>query len=160
MPRLIECVPDTITIRSFSFMVMDLDGANGQPEGAEDLWDLGDRASAIDWFLATANVAIITSRADSWHTVEVALELWDGQPPIDDDQWSRSETTEFYSSSGKVKVVGVQGHSSGKILNLRDQARHWSVRASVRPGAKARYSEGRPPEGLEIYRVQFWPANS
>lgn len=160
MPRLLEHVPDSVTVRSFSFMVMDPDGANGQPEGAEDLWDLADRANTSDWFLATANVAVITSQAGSWHKVDVILELWDGQPPADDDQWSRSRTTELYSSSGRLQVVGVQGHTSEKIMNLRGQARNWSVRASVRPGPGARYPEERPPEGLETYRVRFWPASS
>ncbi|MEV0996629.1 hypothetical protein [Nonomuraea sp. NPDC050202] len=159
MPRLLERIPDRITIRAFSFMIMDLDGANGQPEGAEDLWDLANRASMTDWFLATGNVAIITSQADSWHTVDVTLELWDGQPPGGDAQWARTETTQSYSSSGKLRVVGTAGHSSGNLMNLRGQARRWSVSASVRPGPGARYHEERPPEGLETYRVQFWPAN-
>ncbi|MEV4835923.1 hypothetical protein AB0K05_15460 [Nonomuraea sp. NPDC049486] len=126
-----------ITIRVFSFMVMDLDGANGQPEGAEDLWDLANRASMTDWFLTTANVAIITSQADSWHTVEVTLELWVGRPPADDAQWARTETAQFYSGSGKLRVVGTEGHSSGNVMDLRGQARHWSVSASVRPGPGA-----------------------
>lgn len=42
MPRLLERIPDRTTVRAFTFMVMDLDGANGQrypeerpPEGLE-----------------------------------------------------------------------------------------------------------------------------
>ncbi|NRQ38496.1 hypothetical protein HII36_42720 [Nonomuraea sp. NN258] len=159
MPRLLERILDRITIRAFSFMVMDLDGANGQPEGAEDLWDLANRASMTDWFLTTANVAIITSQADSWHTVDVTLELWDGRPLADDAQWARTETAQIYSSSGKLQVVGTEGHSSGNVLDLRGRACHWSVSAGVRPGSSARYHEERPPEGLETYRVQFWPAD-
>ncbi|MFF5248464.1 hypothetical protein ACFY3V_29650 [Streptosporangium sp. NPDC000095] len=157
MSRLIERLPDTVTVWSSNFMIMDLDGANGQPKGAEDLWELSDRANPTDWFLTAANVAIITSQADSWHVVDVALELWDRRPPADDDQWTRSETAEFYSSSGKLQVVGVHGHSSGSVMDLRDQARRWFVRASVRPGPGARYFKEHPPEGLEVYRLQFWP---
>jgi hypothetical protein len=62
-------------------MIMDLNGADGQPAGAEDLWSLADRASMTDWFLTTANVALITSQVASWHTVNVTLELWDGHSP-------------------------------------------------------------------------------
>ena len=158
MSRLIERLSDTVTVRFSNFMIMDLDGANGQPEGAEDLWELSDRANPTDWFLTTANVAIVTSQADSRHVVDVALELWDGRPPADDDRWARSETTELYSSSGTLQVVGVYGHSSGNLMDLRGRARSWSVRASVRPGSGARYPGERPPEGLETYRLQFWPA--
>jgi hypothetical protein len=55
MPSLIERLPGAITVWYFTFMVVDLDGANGQPEGAEDLWDIANRASMTDWFLTTAN---------------------------------------------------------------------------------------------------------
>jgi hypothetical protein len=151
MCRLIKRLSDTVTIYSGQFMVMDLDGANGQPEGAEDLWDIANRSSMTNWFLATANAAIISSQADAWHRVGVTAERWDGPPPDDGDQWSRSETAEFYSSSGKLEIVGVHGHSSGKIIDLCDQVRSWLVRASVRPGPGARYSRGRPPKGLETY---------
>jgi hypothetical protein len=160
MPHLVERLPYMITVRGSTFMLMDLEGANGQPEGAEDLWELGDRVSRTNWFLATANVAIITSHADSWHTAEVTLELWDGRPPGDDDEWSRNKTTDFYSSSGKLQVAGVEGHASGKVMDLRDQGCHWSVRTSVRPGPCIRYHEDRPPEGLETYRIQFWPVDT
>ncbi|WP_440072024.1 hypothetical protein [Streptosporangium sp. OZ121] len=157
--RLIERLSDTVTIDFGQFMVIDLDGANGQPEGTEGLFELADRASMTDLFLAGANAAIVNSQADSWHKVDVIVERWDGSPPNDGDQWSRSETAELYSSSGMLQMVGVHGHSSGKIIDLCDQTRTWFVRASVRPGPGARYSRGRPPTGLETYRLQFWPAS-
>ncbi|MEV7004964.1 hypothetical protein [Streptosporangium sp. NPDC051022] len=74
-----------------------------------------------DWFLTTANVAIITSQAASWHKVDITLELWDGRPPADDDQWSRSKTAELYSSSGKLQVTGPYP-PSGMVMDLHDQA--------------------------------------
>ncbi|GAA3440767.1 hypothetical protein [Planomonospora venezuelensis] len=159
MSRLIERLSDTVAIDFGQFMVIDLDGANGQPEGTEGLFELADRASMTDWFLAGANAAIISSQAESWHSVDVTVERWDGLPPDDTDQWSRSETAEFYSSSGKLRLTGVHGHSSEKIIDLCEQARTWLVCASVRPGSGAHYPEEGLPEGLEAYRLRFWPAS-
>ncbi|MBE3008205.1 hypothetical protein IL992_03250 [Microbispora sp. NEAU-D428] len=158
MSRLIDSLTDVITVEYRQVMIMDLDGANGVPEGAEDLWELSDRATVTNWFIATANVGIITSEADDWHRVEVTLELWDGEPPADDTLWARSETVELYSSSGKLRMVGPFGNSSDKLIDLRQKARNWLVRANVRPGPGARYPDEQPPEGLETYRLQFWPA--
>ncbi|WP_424536668.1 hypothetical protein ACOZ38_43540 [Sphaerisporangium viridialbum] len=157
MPRLIERLLDTVTVNFGEFMLMDLDGANGQPEGAQDLPELAGRANVTNWFVTTANLAILISQGSNWHVVDVALELWDGQPPADDSKWTRNETAELYSSSGKLRLVETCGGPSEQIMNLHDQDRNWLVRASVRPGPGARKAEERPPEGLETYRLQFWP---
>ncbi|GAA0843049.1 hypothetical protein GCM10009525_58230 [Streptosporangium amethystogenes subsp. fukuiense] len=159
MPHLIERIDSAIVVDAYQFMLVDIDGANGQPEGALDLSELTTRANKTDWFVTTANLAIITS-SDTWHLADIAMELWDGQPPDDDGEWVKSETTILYSSSGRMRLSETLGGPSklDTVMDLRDRTRTWPVRASFRPGPGVRYIEEQPREGIESYRLQFWPS--
>jgi hypothetical protein len=158
MTHPVERVEDKIKVDAYQFMLFDDDGAANRPVGALTMEDLGSRLKEADvWFVATANMAIIKSSAADWHVVDVVLELWDGRPPVDQDDWIRDITTQMYCSSGSVRLVQTLGRPSRRALNLGAPAKTWAVRCSLGPGKGERYVEDGPPSGLETYRLQFWP---
>ncbi|MBB5777625.1 hypothetical protein [Nonomuraea jabiensis] len=159
MTDLIERIEDTIKVDAYQFMLMDNDGSANRPASALAIEDLGAQLKNPDvWFVATANIAIVKSNVADWHVADVALELWDGHPPADDKGWIKSVTTQMYCSSGRMLLVQTLGRPSRKSLNLRAADRTWSVRCSLGPGKGERYIEDGPPQGLESYRLQFWPS--
>ncbi|MFC4015180.1 hypothetical protein ACFOY2_48755 [Nonomuraea purpurea] len=156
MSRLEAQVEESIKVDGHQFMLVDPDGAPGQPEGAVSFPDLADMSGPAAWFVATANLAIVTS-AHQWHLADVTLELWDGKPPVDDSEWAKNATARLYSSSGKVRLAQILGSPSEKVMNLGREGGTWAVEASCRPGSGWRRRAPQPPEGLESFRLRLWP---
>lgn len=156
MSTLIKCINDSIKIESYTFMIMDSDGVSNRPDDALSMDELTVQFnSSNDLFAATANLAMIKSR-EFWHVADVALELWDAEPPNDSDDWTECYAAEIYSSSGKLRLVQMLGGESRKVLDLKERNSTWSVCVSVRPGSGRRKTSGKPPRGIESYRFQFW----
>ncbi|MFI6816280.1 hypothetical protein ACIBG7_28025 [Nonomuraea sp. NPDC050328] len=172
MPKLLARVADPFLVMYGSFTVMDVDGLSFSPAALapEELYELVSEGDP--WFAATENMAIVCSREGYHHRAEVALELWDGEPPADAEGQAETAAELLRSSSGRVRATNSMGNS-GSVLDLGEPAAVWSVRVRrIRKGSQVAvyYSsseeaadeedeeDGGYPEGLEEFRVQFWPA--
>lgn len=152
--RVVELI-DQVYLDNYELMLLDKDGATGQPEGNLSPFELADQASSSGaWFLVSANVAFLRSGYRS-HRATVTLELWDGEPPRE-EQWAKVVDATMFLSSGEVHVVG-GFPTTGKKLDLRDREREWNVRASVRSLGNGP-ADTYPPDNLEEFRMQFWRA--
>lgn len=174
MPKLLARVADPFLVMYGSFMVMDVDGLSFSPAALapEELYELVREGES--WFAATENMAIVCSREGYHHVADVALELWDGEPPADAEGQTETAAEPLRSSSGRVRAGNSMGNG-GTVLDLGEPAAVWSVRAQrIKKGTQVAvyYSsaeeadaaddeeddDGGYPEGLEEFRVQFWPA--
>ena len=141
MPKLVERIDEKLKVESYSFMVMDEDGAAKRPDDAPSMDDLLERLRRTDvWFVAAANLAFVES-ADDWHVVEVALEKWDGEPPSDDEDWTKTCTAEMYSSSGRLALVQTLGNPARKLLGSPGDGRGVDRSRELPP--RTRQAQGR-----------------
>ncbi len=156
MANLLARIDEKVKVESYSFMIMDEDGAARRPNDAPSMDDLMQQLHQPDvWFVAAANLALVESE-DDWHVVEVALEKWDAEPPPDDEDWAKSATGEMHASSGRLALVQTLGNRAGRLLDLQETAAVWLVRANRRPGPGRHKVGQKPPTGIEAYRFQFW----
>ncbi|RCG31785.1 hypothetical protein DQ384_09645 [Sphaerisporangium album] len=171
MSKLIARVAGPFLVMYGSFTVMDLDGLSFSsvalaPEELYELVRQGD-----PWFAVTENMAIVCSRQGYHHIADVALELWDGEPPADPEGQAGTAAEPMRSSSGRVRAGNSMGNG-GPVLDLGEPAALWSVRAQrIKKASQAVVyfssdeayddeddDDSGYPEGLEEFRIQFWPA--
>ncbi|WP_327588566.1 hypothetical protein OHA25_17145 [Nonomuraea sp. NBC_00507] len=152
----IETVLDIIDVAYSQFLLASWMGGYTDPPGWPSWDDTARQASKDNWFVATANQAIVISGV-GFHKAKTSIELWDTEAPDDGEQWDRSRTVKFYSSSGFACVDEVGGRVDYTFLDLRLEHQEWWVRASARPGENPHYQVDMLPEGLEEWRFQFWP---
>ncbi|MER5323699.1 hypothetical protein [Streptosporangium roseum] len=150
--RIIE-LTDQVYVDHSEFMLLDRDGASGQSQGGLSPFELADEARRSGpWLLTSGNVAFVLS-GYHFHKATVVLELWDGEPPRD-EEWAKVVDATMFSSSGVIYVTG-SFPPSGKRLDLQACGQEWNIRGSVRPLGNGPTDEY-PPDNIEEFRMQFW----
>ncbi|GAP48845.1 hypothetical protein [Streptomyces azureus] len=97
------------------------------------------------------------------HTAAVTVEVWDGEPPVQDSsRWDEQAEADFESTTGEVAVWSMGLGRADDVITLADSGGSWRVRVSCagrREAAALSEQEG-TGEGMEKYLVQFWPATA
>ncbi|MFI6884287.1 hypothetical protein [Streptosporangium canum] len=169
MANLVERVSDAFQIDYGSFSIVDVDGLSRLPAALdpEKPFSLTDEEEI--WFAATANMAIARSRAGYHHNARITLELWEAEPPTEEEGGVDRCTVELFSGSGKPRPTNSVGEA-GPLLDLRVSGASWLVRghriAKADPFADVEdFDEDDDDdlvlimEGLEEFLFQFWPVN-
>lgn len=94
------------------------------------------------------------------HTASVTVEVWDGEPPVQDSSWwDEQAEADFVSSSGEVAVWSMGLGRADDVISLADSGGSWHVRVNCtgRSEAAALSEQEGTGEGVEKYLVQFWP---
>ncbi|GAA2656781.1 hypothetical protein [Streptomyces vastus] len=97
------------------------------------------------------------------HTASVTVEVWDGEPPVQDpSRWDEQAEADFESTSGEVAVWSMGLGRADDAIALADAGGSWRVRVSCtgRSEAAALSEQEGTGEGVEKYLVQFWPAKT
>jgi hypothetical protein len=97
------------------------------------------------------------------HTASVIVEVWDGEPPVQDSSlWDEQAEADFESTSGEVAVWSMGLGRADDVVTLADSGGSWRVRVNCvgRSEAAALSEQEGIGEGVERYLVQFWPAKT
>lgn len=110
-------------------------------------------------FLVAHRLRVDVESAGHTHWAPLTVEVWDGEPPIDDSQaWEEKSEVTLFSTSGQLAVWVFAGPEEERIDLGRAQTT-WNLRMySAGRGEVARLAELEVPEGVERYLAHFWEA--
>ncbi|MFI6458549.1 hypothetical protein ACIBF6_44260 [Streptosporangium amethystogenes] len=155
MSRLVRSISGEIGIENWEFLLLDVEGASGLPEGSVTPWDIKFEPGQLAG--TCVNGAIISSDHPE-HDADVVLELWDGEPSKPTGADVKFLDCEFTSTSGRVTLDTSMGDAEGfEVFDLGQLHTTWKLRVIRRyigPGNPADLTE--TFEGLESFLIQFW----
>ncbi|MEV5508574.1 hypothetical protein [Streptomyces orinoci] len=91
------------------------------------------------------------------HSAHVAVETWDGAPPVDDTRgWEEQEEGTLTTAGGEL-VFWDMGRSED-VVHLGETGGAWGVRVASSGRSEVAYlaEQGEDADSVEQYLLQFW----
>jgi len=112
-------------------------------------------------FLTAYAMRLDVYSAGHTHTAVLVAEVWDGEPPPEEEgRWEAQGEAELFSMTGSLSVEVIAGRAKDTVeLGVRDTL--WRVRVcSTGRSEVARLAAVGVPHGVERYAARFWPVRS
>ncbi|WP_217201439.1 hypothetical protein [Streptomyces buecherae] len=108
-------------------------------------------------FLSSHSMRVDVESAGHTHDALLAVEIWSGEPPIDESEdWEERGEATITSPTGRLSIWVVAGPQEESIALGRTQAT-WRLRMySVGREEVARLTDVGVPQGDERYLAHFW----
>ncbi|MFT2016933.1 hypothetical protein ACMA1D_13950 [Streptomyces sp. 796.1] len=109
-------------------------------------------------FLISRPMRVDVDSAGHTHEAPLAVEVWDGEPPVDHAaEWEARGEITMASPTGQLSVWVIAGRV-GEHIELGRTKTTWRVRIYCAGRKKvAHLAQFGVPEGVERYLVQLWP---
>jgi hypothetical protein len=144
MAALVQRVALTLMAEAHQFYLED-SGAEGD---AAEVWN---GTTAENWFGAVPGLVVVGTGTQG--VVAVQVELWDGEPELDNDQHDHLGETSLQIRSGTLLVTECQGDP--RLVEINVDPRWYRIRIAC-DGLDTSDTE----DNNDSYRCQVWPAPS